>query len=110
MPALGLAVGQTIGGFRLDECVHVGGMASLWRVCALEGGPARVMKIPLLRYGEDPVAIVSFEVEQMIMPRLVGYQMHCAPQASTCFALYAGTPGYEEPCLGAGRKRSEIRR
>ena len=72
MPALGLAVGQTIGGFRLDECIHVGGMASLWRVSALEGGPARVMKIPLLRYGEDPAAIVSFEVEQMIMPRLTG--------------------------------------
>jgi eukaryotic-like serine/threonine-protein kinase len=72
MPALGLAAGQTIRGFRLDECAHVGGMASLWRVSALEAGPARVMKIPLLRYGENPAAIVSFEVEQMIMPRLAG--------------------------------------
>ena len=59
MPALGLAVGQTIGGFRLDEAVHVGGMASLWGVNALEGGPARVMKIPLPCYGEDPALVVS---------------------------------------------------
>ena len=47
-------------------------MASLWGVSAPEGGPARVMKILLIRYGEDPAAIVSFAVEQVIMPRLTG--------------------------------------
>ena len=72
MPALRLDVGQVIGGFRLEAQIHLGGMASLWRVRRAEGGPARVMKIPLLRYGEDPAAIVSFEVEQMIMPKLSG--------------------------------------
>ena len=30
------------------------------------------MKMPLIAYGEDPVAIVGFEVEQMILPRLSG--------------------------------------
>jgi len=38
----------------------------------LQAGPARVMKISLMRDGEDPAAIVSFEVEQMIMARLIG--------------------------------------
>ncbi|MBR0679882.1 protein kinase [Roseomonas eburnea] len=31
-----------------------------------------LMKVPRLREGEDPAAIVSFEMEQMIMPRLSG--------------------------------------
>jgi serine/threonine protein kinase len=31
-----------------------------------------IMKVPLLFEGEDPSAIVSFEMEQMIMPRLSG--------------------------------------
>jgi hypothetical protein len=30
------------------------------------------MKIPLMRYDEDPAGIVSFEFEQMIMPRFTG--------------------------------------
>jgi eukaryotic-like serine/threonine-protein kinase len=39
-----------------------------------------VMKIPLLCYGQDPAAIVSFEVEQMIVPRLIG--VHAAISTS----------------------------
>jgi hypothetical protein len=31
-----------------------------------------LMKIPLVSEGEDPAAIVSFEMEQMILPRLSG--------------------------------------
>jgi len=31
-----------------------------------------VMKSPLMRRGEDPITIVGFEVEQMILPRLEG--------------------------------------
>jgi len=31
-----------------------------------------VMKVPLLRHGEDPITIVGFEVEQMILARLSG--------------------------------------
>ena len=31
-----------------------------------------LMKVPLLREGEDPAAIVGFEMEQMILPRLTG--------------------------------------
>ncbi len=31
-----------------------------------------LMKVPVLNEGEDPAAIVSFEMEQMILPRLSG--------------------------------------
>ena len=33
---------------------------------------AVLMKIPRVGEGEDPAAIVSFEMEQMILPRLAG--------------------------------------
>jgi eukaryotic-like serine/threonine-protein kinase len=38
-----------------------------------------LMKIPLVSEGEDPAAIVSFEMEQMILPRLSG------PHVPACF-------------------------
>jgi hypothetical protein len=48
-------------------------MARLWEV-AREGvpGPPLLMKVPLLVEGGDPAAIVSFDMEQMILPRLSG--------------------------------------
>jgi len=64
--------GQVIGGFRLEELVHEGGMAHLWRVSRADADGPLLMKIPLLRPGEDPATIVGFEVEQMILPRLSG--------------------------------------
>ena len=63
--------GAVIDGYRLEERLHQGSMATLWRVSAV-GRPTLVMKMPLLREGDDPTALVSFEVEQMIMPTLVG--------------------------------------
>ena len=38
-----------------------------------------LMKIPRVSEGEDPAAIVSFEMEQMILPRLSG------PHVPACF-------------------------
>ena len=64
--------GQSVGGFRLEELLHQGGTASLWRVTGDEASFPLVMKIPLLRPGENPITIVGFEVEQMILPRLSG--------------------------------------
>src|SRR5215470_3472871 len=66
------APGQTIGGFLLEELVHEGGMATLWRVTRPDIELPMVMKIPLLRHGESPATIVGFEAEQAIMPRLAG--------------------------------------
>jgi serine/threonine protein kinase len=73
-------VGMVIDGFLLEEKLHKGGMATLWRVSRTHdtGGTKGnhneplVMKIPILGDNNDPTAIVGFEVEQMIMPKLTG--------------------------------------
>src|SRR3954470_8936833 len=68
-----LEPGQIVDGFRLEERLHGGGMAVLWRVTHPERDRwPMIMKIPILDYGEGPGAIVGFEVEQMILPRLSG--------------------------------------
>jgi serine/threonine protein kinase len=64
--------GSIIDGFRIEECIHRGGMATLWRVSRPDLTIPMLMKVPRLGEGEDPAAIVSFEMEQMIMPRLSG--------------------------------------
>jgi nucleotide-binding universal stress UspA family protein len=64
--------GQVIDGFRLIEPLESGGMASFWRVARDGNDWPMLMKIPLLRPGEDPLTIVGYEVEQMILPRLTG--------------------------------------
>jgi nucleotide-binding universal stress UspA family protein len=62
--------GELIDGYTLVERTHMGGMAELWRVTHPQRPLPAMMKIPLL--GEDPTAIVGFEVEQMILPMLHG--------------------------------------
>lgn len=67
-----LTEGMEIGGFVLRERMHAGSMASLWRVERPGEAAPLVMKLPRVREGDDPAAIVGFEVEQMILPRLAG--------------------------------------
>jgi serine/threonine protein kinase len=64
--------GTIIDGFTIGDCVHTGGMATLWSVSRPDISAALLMKIPRISEGEDPAAIVSFEMEQMILPRLGG--------------------------------------
>jgi eukaryotic-like serine/threonine-protein kinase len=64
--------GAVIDGFIIGECVHRGGMATLWSVTRPDFDCPLLMKIPRVSEGEDPAAIVSFEMEQMILPRLSG--------------------------------------
>jgi len=64
--------GATIDGFRIEECLHRGGMATLWLATRPPETFPLLMKVPRIAEGEDPAAIVSFEMEQMIMPRLTG--------------------------------------
>jgi nucleotide-binding universal stress UspA family protein len=64
--------GAVIDGFVVGECVHRGGMATLWAVTRPDIALPLLMKIPRVSEGEDPAAIVSFEMEQMILPRLSG--------------------------------------
>jgi eukaryotic-like serine/threonine-protein kinase len=67
-----LSPGDVIGGFRLDEKFHHGGLGSLWKVSRQDITAPLVMKLPFLLPGEDPLSIVSYETEQMIMPRVGG--------------------------------------
>ncbi len=72
MPIPRLAQGMEIDGFRLGEMVHKGGMARLWSVTREDLPFPALMKVPMIGEGDDPAAIVSFEMEQMILPRLAG--------------------------------------
>ena len=72
MPAPQLKQGAVLNGFRLESLIHKGGMARLWRVSHPDMPMPLVMKVPILGEGEDPAAIVGFEMEQMILPRLTG--------------------------------------
>lgn len=67
-----LAPGTTIDGFRLEDLVHRGGMSELWHVTRPGDEMPMLMKVPLIKEGADPAAVVGFEMEQMIMPRLSG--------------------------------------
>src|SRR5882757_8609785 len=71
--------GVQLDGFTVGECVHRGGMATLWTVTHPGIDVPLLMKIPRVSEGEDPAAIVSFEMEMMILPRLAG------PHVPSCF-------------------------
>jgi len=67
-----LEPGVTMDGFRLEEPLKPGGMANLWRATHPDYDLPLVMKLPFVQPGENPIAIISFEVEGMILPRLTG--------------------------------------
>ncbi|MCA3278307.1 MAG: protein kinase [Roseomonas sp.] len=91
MAASKLTQGSVIDGFTLGPLLHRGGMASLYGVTHPDWPDLPLlMKIPKLNSGEDPAAIVSFEMELMILPRLTG------PHVPRCIA----TKGFEaEPYI-----------
>src|SRR5450830_722796 len=80
MAKLSVQPGAIIDGFTIGERVHSGGMATLWSVTRPDFAVPLLMKIPRVSEGEDPAAIVSFEMEQMILPRLSG------PHVPACYA------------------------
>jgi eukaryotic-like serine/threonine-protein kinase len=66
-----LKPGDEIGGFRLGERLHSGGMAVLYRADAVsETAFPVVIKVPRLGRGDDAVNVVTFEVEQMMLGAL----------------------------------------
>jgi serine/threonine protein kinase len=67
-----LETGSMIGGFIVGPRLHNGGMAILWEVSKPGETMPMLLKAPVLQEGEDAAAIVSFEMEQMILPRLKG--------------------------------------
>ena len=72
MAKINIRTGVEIDGFLVGNLIHKGGMARLWEVTRANDDTPMLMKVPILREGEDPAVIVSFEMEQMIMPRLHG--------------------------------------
>ena len=72
MPKARLQTGQTVDGFLIGDFVYKGGMATLWKVTKAGCDLPLLMKVPVMTEGEDPAAIVGFEMEQMILPRLSG--------------------------------------
>ncbi|WP_027583645.1 bifunctional serine/threonine-protein kinase/universal stress protein [Bradyrhizobium sp. Ai1a-2] len=79
MAKISMQPGTVIDDFTIGECVHRGGMATLWSVTHPGIDVPLLMKVPRVSEGEDPAAIVSFEMEQMILPRLSG------PHVPACF-------------------------
>ncbi|HKS20025.1 MAG TPA: bifunctional serine/threonine-protein kinase/universal stress protein [Bradyrhizobium sp.] len=75
MPKPLIEAGAVIDGYIVGEQIHSGGMAVLWTVTRPGSALPLLMKVPRTSEGEDPAAIVSFEMEQMILPRLSGPHM-----------------------------------
>src|ERR1700743_1581373 len=70
--------GGSLDGFAVGGCVHRAGVATWWSVSNSEIALPLLMKVPRVSEGEDPAAIVSFEMEQMILPKLKGVHVpHC---------------------------------
>lgn len=67
-----LTKGETYDGFMVGDLIHNGGMARLWSVTRADIDVPLLMKVPKISEGDDPAAIVSFEMEQMILPRISG--------------------------------------
>ena len=62
--------GSEIDGFRLGETIHVGSMASIYRLTGTGGPLPLVMKIPRLGPGERAVNVIGFEVCRMVLGAL----------------------------------------
>src|SRR5437867_9648565 len=62
--------GIEIDGFRLGECMHVGSMASIYRLEGPRGPLPLIMKIPRLGAGERSANVVSFEQCRLVLGAL----------------------------------------
>lgn len=67
-----LKPGDIIDGIVIEDIAHNGGMARIWSVSRPDIDFPILMKVPVIGEGDDPAAIVGFEMEQMILPRLSG--------------------------------------
>ncbi len=71
-----LEPGAVLDGFVIEQCIHSGGMAHIYRVHYANGQPdpgfGMAMKVPRMTAGDGAENIVSFEVECQIMQALHG--------------------------------------
>jgi nucleotide-binding universal stress UspA family protein len=66
--------GDVVGGFRIGERLHAGGMGVVYAVSGEgpQAGVPLVMKVPRLGHGEPGEAVVTYEVEQTVLGALRG--------------------------------------
>jgi nucleotide-binding universal stress UspA family protein len=67
--------GETVDGFVIGDCLHKGGNGYVYRVRApadRDPGFALLIKVPGVGPGEPTLGVVSFEIEQTILPQLSG--------------------------------------
>ena len=62
--------GTEIDGFRLGEQIHLGTMASIYRLTGDDGPLPLIMKIPRLGAGERTANVISFEVCRIVLGTL----------------------------------------
>lgn len=70
-----MSPGTELDGFVIDECIHSGSMALIYRVHYAGGRASQfemAMKVPRMTEGDGGENIVSFEVEHQIMQLLSG--------------------------------------
>ena len=71
-----LEPGTQIDGFAIQELLHAGGMAHIYRVAYANGRPdpgfPMAMKVPRMADGDGAENIVGFEVELMMLQHLTG--------------------------------------
>ena len=72
MTLMDVKPGETIDGFTIEEQVHVGGMAIIFGARHPDIEERVLFKVPKILDGDDATAIVGFEMEMMILPRLSG--------------------------------------
>ena len=101
-----MEAGAELDGFRIGERVHQGGMATLWTVTHPGIPGPLLMKVPRMSEGEDPAAIVSFEMEQMILPRLAGPHVPAASEP----AISTGQPYVVMERVPGGASMSRLER
>ena len=71
-----LEAGAELDGFTIEDCIHSGGMAHIYKVRYSDNRPGpgfdMAMKVPRMTAGDGAENIVSFEVESQIMQVLTG--------------------------------------
>src|SRR5215470_8436115 len=68
--------GAEVDGFRLGEILHVGSMASIYRLAGSDGPLPLVIKIPRLGGAERAVNVIAFEVCRMVLGALAQGSSH----------------------------------
>ena len=68
--------GSTIDGFVLGEKIHIGTMATIFRLAGPNGPLPLVMKIPRLGPGERAVNVIGFEVCRTVLGALAQGRHH----------------------------------